>query len=171
MRVPESLRCALCLRVPGIAGYLLWICGPLLIGPVIPRFQVMGNTVERCSLGRRRQCPWEPLRSQHMLRQSQKSYTVRGHHRRTGLREHGVGCPQVLAVRTRPPSCLAEVGEVISWRGILGRVEGFTREMEGSQISICLLAALEWVTCFWVNSRMRLKVVGEHPCPAGCRLL
>lgn len=63
-----------------------------------------------------------------MLRQRQKSYTVRGHHRRTGLQEHGAGCPQVLAVRTKLPSCLAEVGKVISWRGILGRVEGFTRD-------------------------------------------
>lgn len=73
-----------------------------------------------------------------MLRQSR---AVKGHHRRTGLQEH-------QALRTKPLSCLVEVRQVLlSWGGILGRVEGFTKGWRG-QISSCLLVALEWVTRF-----------------------
>lgn len=91
----------------------------------------MGSAVETCSLGRRRQ-PWQPLRSQHILRQSQKNHTLRRYHWRTELQEHRAGCPGVLALRRKPCSCLAEVGEGCVFLGetFWGELRVLLREVE-----------------------------------------
>lgn len=66
---------------------------PVLMGAAIPRFQVMGILVKKCFPSQRRWCLWEPLRSHPTSRQSLKNCTLRGHYRRTGIKELGAGHP------------------------------------------------------------------------------
>lgn len=85
-------RCLLCWDTRCRAQLCLPFSVLVLIGAVIPRFQVMGILVNKCFPSWRKRCLWEPLGSHTTSRWSQKSRILRECPRGTGLKERRAGC-------------------------------------------------------------------------------